>query len=227
MAALIWRLWVLRRFPISCSGAGFLICNSKQPKRQLKLSRFKGNTWMRLGTKGRLSSFYVIKPAPTVSGAALVPPLQEWYALKHIPLSWVVWAANECLIWRILQNLLTISAQGVLHQMKEFIGTGVQGCHISSLLPHKSIKVNSTSVLSPLLVGGWAVSNTLWCVLFPDPTLTKSSKVGRAVMCYYFQFMSSAIEAWPERAWPEWGVWTGLHSWDSSHSLEDQFLDIF
>lgn len=49
-----------------------LICGSKQQQQQQKAnevaSHFKGNTWMRLGTKRGLNFFYLIKPAPTAPG---------------------------------------------------------------------------------------------------------------------------------------------------------------
>lgn len=37
--------------------------------------------------------------------------------------------------------------------MKEYLGTGVQGCGIAPLLPLKSLKVTSVSGLVPLLGG--------------------------------------------------------------------------
>lgn len=49
-----------------------LICGRKQPKKKKKANdvafHFKGNPWMRLGTKGGLNFLYPIKPTPSTPG---------------------------------------------------------------------------------------------------------------------------------------------------------------
>lgn len=50
-----------------------LICGPKQPKKKKAnevASHFKGNTWMRLGTKGELNFLYLIKPTPSTLGVS-------------------------------------------------------------------------------------------------------------------------------------------------------------
>lgn len=80
--------------------------------------------------------------------------------------------------------------------MKECVGTGVQGCCIASLLPLKRIKVTSVCALVPWLGGGGeGLSSSKYSLLyaFSRSNPHKVLLCGQG-MCYYFQFMSGAIE---------------------------------
>lgn len=80
----------------------------------------------------------------------------------------------------MLQNLLTISAQGVLSDERVPWDWGARMQHCTPPAPEK-YKSHFSLWVGPIAwQGSLALQNALCCVLFPDLTLTKSSSVGRA-----------------------------------------------
>lgn len=80
----------------------------------------------------------------------------------------------------MLQNLLTISAQGELSDERLPWDWGARLRHSTSPAPEK-YKSHVSLWVGPIAwQGSLALQNTLCCMLFPGLTLTKSTSVGRA-----------------------------------------------